>query len=149
VGQYGDGGIVNIVSKAPEPGHMDVDVSAGSYRTLSATASAGVALGKDVVAGISASDTTSDGYNKTPEAYRNPAMAATSSNNRNVSATIRATPSVDSSLYVTAMWHSLRMQDLVWSGTQNRWNTWRITFGGDKAVGRGKLSLNGWYGGAA
>lgn len=148
-GNMAMGGIVNIVSKAPEAGHMDVDVSAGSYRTLSATASAGVALGKDVVAGISASETTSDGYNKTPEAYRNPAMAATSSNNRNVSATIRATPSVDSSLYVTAMWHSLRMQDLVWSGTQNRWNTWRITFGGDKAVGPGKLSLNGWYGGGA
>ncbi|HWU01219.1 MAG TPA: TonB-dependent receptor plug domain-containing protein, partial [Novosphingobium sp.] len=60
-GNMAMGGIVNLVSKAPQPGHMDIDVSGGSYRTFSATATAGFALGRDVVAGISLSDTTSGG----------------------------------------------------------------------------------------
>ncbi|HWU02250.1 MAG TPA: TonB-dependent receptor, partial [Novosphingobium sp.] len=93
------------------------------------------------------SDTTSGGYNKTPEAYRNPYMTATSSNNTNVSASIRATPSADSSLFVSAMWHSLKLRDLVWAGTQNRWETYRIAFGGEKGLGTGRLSLSGWFGG--
>lgn len=148
-GNMAMGGIVNILSKAPQPGHMDFDVSGGSYRTLSVSSTAGLALGKDVVAGISASDTTSDGYNKTPAAYRNPNMAATSSNNTNLSATIRATPSADSNLWVSGLWHRLSMQDLVWKSTENRWESWRIGFGGDKKLGAGKLALSGWYGGGA
>lgn len=146
-GNMAMGGIVNIVTRAPQPGQMDFDVSAGSYRTFSGTATAGLALGRNVVAGISASDTVSDGYNKTPVAYRNRYMAATPSHNTNLTGTIRATPDVGTDLYVTAMWHSLSLRDLVWSGTSNRWTTWRIAFGGDKTLGTGKVSLKGWYGG--
>lgn len=146
-GNMAMGGILNIVSRAPQAGHMDFDTGVGSYHTLSGSVNAGIGLGKDVVAGISLSDTTTDGYNKTPAAYRNAAMAATSSNNINVSGTIRANPSADSSLYVTALYHSLQERDLVWQQTQNRWNTWRFSFGGEKGVAGGKLALNGWYGG--
>ena len=146
-GNMAMGGIVNIVSRAPQAGHMDFDANVGSHNTLSGSVNAGLGLGKDVVAGISLSDTTTDGYNKTPAAYQNPYMAATSSNNVNVSGTIRATPSADSGLYVTALYHSLQEHDLVWASTQNRWATWRIAFGGEKVVGPGKLALNGWYGG--
>lgn len=146
-GNMAMGGILNIVSRAPQAGHMDFDASVGSYHTLSGSVNAGIGLGRDVVAGISLSDTTTDGYNKTPAAYRNPTMAATSSNNVNVSGTIRANPSADSSLYVTALHHSLQERDLVWQQTQNRWDTWRLSFGGEKGVAGGKLALNGWYGG--
>ncbi len=148
-GNMAMGGVVNIVSKPPEAGHIDFDTNVGSYHTLSGTATAGVALAKDVVGGISVSDTTSDGYNKTPEAYRSPYMAATASSNVNVDASIHATPSANTSLFVTALWHQLQEHDLVWALTQNRWQTYRISAGGETVVAGGKLALTGWYGGGA
>ncbi|MDE2403702.1 MAG: TonB-dependent receptor [Sphingomonadales bacterium] len=146
-GNMAMGGIVNILTRAPEAEHMDFDASVGSFRTLSGTATAGLALGGDVVAGLTVSDTTSAGYNKTPEAYRNPAMAATSSNNLNIQGSVRAATGADSSLFLTASWHRLQENNLVWTLTQNRWQTWRVAFGGEKRVGGGRLALTGWVGG--
>jgi outer membrane receptor protein involved in Fe transport len=145
-GNMAMGGIVNIVSKTPQAGHMDLDLSAGSYRTYSATANAGIGIAPGVVAGITASDTTSDGYNKTPAAYRNPYMTATSSRNLNLGGSLHADLAPDAKVFVSALWHSLRESGLVWQGTSNRWDTFRLSFGGEKGVGPGKLSLSGWYG---
>jgi hypothetical protein len=87
-----------------------------------------------VVAGISASDTTTDGYNKTPEAYRSPYMAATSRTTQSFRHHPR--PLRPTALSTFRPVAQPAMQDLVWQGTSNRWDTWRISFGGDKGWAR-------------
>jgi hypothetical protein len=75
-------------------------------------------------------------------------MAATSSNNANLSATIRATLRPTAALWVSACGTAFDAGSGV-AGHRNRWESWRIGFGGDKRLGAGKLALNGWYGGGA
>jgi outer membrane receptor protein involved in Fe transport len=149
-GNMAMGGIVNLLARTPQAGHLDLDVNAGSYRSFSGAVSAGVALAPNVTAGLNASRAVTDGYNQTPVQYRNPYMGATASTNTNLEGVIRATPSATSTLYVSYLWHSIQERGLVWTPTQNRWDTWRITFGGDTALGAAsKLSFNGWYGGGS
>jgi hypothetical protein len=114
---------------------MDLDVSAGSYRTLSVSATAGMALGKDVVAGISASDTTSDGYNKTPPPIATPIWPPHPATTPTFPPP-SAPPFGRQQPVGFGLWHRLSMQDLVWQGTENRWESWRIGFGGDKGWAR-------------
>ena len=145
-GNLAMGGIVNIVTEAPGPDSNRLGLSYGSFNTYSGDLSLGTALPGGVRLGAGYSLTTSDGYNQTPAAFRNPYMASTSSRNQNATAAAVFTPSDTATFYVRFLDHRIREDDLVWNLTNNLWRTDRLSFGGTDFLSKAtSLNFAGWY----
>ncbi len=145
-GNLAMGGIVNIITREPEAGEKQVDVSYGSFNTKTIDASATAFANEKIKIGVGIDEMQSNGYNKTPKQYRNPNMTSTSNKVDNVPVSVYFIPSENSKYYVKLLAHSIMEEGLVWEDTKNSWNSYSISGGGTtKLENGGSVNMNGWY----
>jgi outer membrane receptor protein involved in Fe transport len=83
-GNYAMGGVVNIFTRALEPGRVAADASFGSFNTTRVSASGADRLGEGVNLGVFANYENTDGYNRTPPEDRGAIDIPSSSRTLNV-----------------------------------------------------------------
>ena len=145
-GNLAMGGIVNIILREPAPNEKHVNISYGSFNTITADADATLYASDLLKVGLSIGGTSSDGYNQTPVEFRNPNMVATSSHSTNLLLSAFYTPNLASKYYVKVSKSVTDEAGLVWKNTANSWDKFQITIGGStKFSGSSSLNMNGWY----
>jgi outer membrane receptor protein involved in Fe transport len=145
-GNLAMGGIVNIILREPIAGEKRVNVSYGSFNTLTADATATLYASDQFKLGLSVGSTNSDGYKLIPTKYSNPYMAATDSDSTNILLSAFYTPNQDSKYYAKLSRSVTNESDLVWNNTSNAWRKSQLTIGGStKLSNTSSINLNGWY----
>ncbi|MFT3818167.1 MAG: TonB-dependent receptor [Rubrivivax sp.] len=147
-GNLAMGGIVNIVTREPQPGERRVSLSAGSFGTWSADAGLTLLATETLRVGLLAGASGSDGYQQTPAAYRNPRMAATASRSDDLQLGAVFTPAPDARYDAKLSAHRARESSLVWDLTRNAWDSYKLSAGGSwrLAAPGSSLNANAWLG---
>jgi len=147
-GNLAMGGIVNIVTREPQPGERRVSLSAGSFGAWSADAGLTLLATDTLRLGLLAGASGSDGYAQTPEAYRNPRMAPTASRSDDVQLSAVFTPSPGARYDAKLSAHRARESSLVWDLTHNAWSSYKLSAGGSwrLAAPGSSLNANAWLG---
>jgi outer membrane receptor protein involved in Fe transport len=78
-GTYALGGVINVITRAAQPGTVLADASVGSFETRRGTLGGGIGLGRSGTLTLSASGFRTDGYNAVPPEQRAPLDIPTSS----------------------------------------------------------------------
>jgi outer membrane receptor protein involved in Fe transport len=145
-GNMAMGGVINIVTRAPVAGEKRLEVGYGSFNTKTLDASVGFAPSDDLKIGLSFDGSDSDGYNATPQQYRNPAMVSTASQVSNFNAIARYTPSAASQYFVKLQASQTRENGLTYDIAHNHWDTYRLSFGGQSRLSdTSSLNASGWF----
>jgi outer membrane receptor protein involved in Fe transport len=145
-GNLAMGGIVNIVTREPQANEKRVNISYDSFNTKTLDTAVTVFANDKIKVGMGYDGIKTDGYNKTPEQFRNPYMDATSSEVDNIPISVYLTPTPDSKYYIKLLVHQIREKNLVWDGTKNTWDSYQISGGGTtKLSDSDSINLNGWY----
>lgn len=144
-GNLAMGGVVNIVTREPQPGDKSVSFGYGSFNTLRAHGAA-TAFSNDMLRiGLTADRNQTDGYNLTPEAYRNEHNVATSSTSDQLGLSAYLNPSADAAYWVKLSGYHMNEYGLVWDKAQNSWTTYDVKMGGENKLSDGShLDLNAW-----
>ena len=146
-GNMAMGGIVNVITRDPQPAEAAVDFSYGSFNTYTGDVSLGYAPIANLVLGLRYGIVKTDGYDQTPEAYRNPNMDATSSQTTNLMLSADFTPTDTMSFYLKFLDHRIAEDGLTYSIARNTWETNRVSGGGTiKLPGASSFNFNAWYG---
>jgi outer membrane receptor protein involved in Fe transport len=145
-GNLAMGGIVNIITREPEAGDKRFNLSYGSFNTFTGDAAVTVFANERFKLSLGVNEVRSDGYNKTPAEFRNPAMTDTAAEIDNFPASLYFTPSDDSKYYLKFQAHSARERGLVWEKANNTWASLAVSGGGTtKLAGGGSINMSGWY----
>jgi outer membrane receptor protein involved in Fe transport len=107
------GGVINIITKAPESDELDIDAAGGSYGTYRADAYGAVRVNDKLALALNAGFDGTGGYQTTPASWtsfgtttlRSPVYAPTTLDARNVSLRADATPTSDLTASVTVAYH--------------------------------------------
>ena len=146
-GNLAMGGVINIVTREPQPGERRISASYGSFGTSALDVAATVVSSDRLRIGLDLGVASSDGYRQVPAEFRNPRMSATDSRADNLALTAVYTPSSASKYYVRAITHRSQERGLVWDLARNEWDSHRIVAGGTTRLDDGgSVNLSGWYG---
>lgn len=107
------GGVINIITRAPQSDELEIDAAGGSYGTYRADAYGAVRVNDELALALNAGFDGSGGYQTTPASWtsygtttlRSPIYAPTTFNTRNVSLRADATPTSDLTASVTVDYH--------------------------------------------
>ncbi len=144
-GNMAMGGVINIVTKTPE-NKTEIYTDFGSFNTQNYGISTGYKFNDQFKIGLSYDGSRSDGYQQIPAEYRNPYMSKTSSKTNNVYLSGIYTPNNISEYFLRFQLSQTDEDGLNYSQAQNRWNTYRISFGGQSEIYKNlKLNALAWY----
>lgn len=145
-GNLAMGGVVNIVLREPAPNENSINVSYGSFNTKTADVATTLFSSDRWKVGASFDGTKSDGYNQTPQEFRNPNMVPTASHSGNMNVSTYYTPSADSKYYLKVSGSLAQEYGLIWNDTSNSWGRKQISGGGTtRLTGGGSVNMNAWY----
>ena len=146
-GNLAMGGVVNIVTREPQPGERRVSASYGSFDSSTLDGAVTLLANDRLRLGLDAGLASSDGYWQVPAQFRNPYMATTTSRADNLSLGAVFTPSPASRYYLKAIAHRSQEHGLVWSIAGNEWHNHRIVAGGTTRLDAGgSVNLAAWLG---
>jgi outer membrane receptor protein involved in Fe transport len=144
-GNLAMGGVVNIVTRPPQDDKLSVYTDYGSYSTLNAGISGQLFKTDKISMGISYDRSQSQGYNATPEQYRNPYMTATTSQVDNVTLYTILTPSADSKYYAKLNLNQTAETTATWQNASNQWNNYVLSAGGTtRFEDNSSINFNAW-----
>ena len=144
-GNLAMGGVVNIVTRPPQDDKLSVYTDYGSYSTLNAGISGQLFKTDKISMGISYDRSQSQGYNATPEQYRNPYMTATASQVDNVTLYTILTPSADSKYYAKLNLNQTAETTATWQNASNQWNNYVLSAGGTtRFEDNSSINFNAW-----
>ena len=144
-GNLAMGGVVNIVTRPPQDDKLSVYTDYGSYSTLNAGISGQLFKTDKISMGLSYDRSQSQGYNATPEQYRNPYMTATASQVDNVTLYTILTPSADSKYYAKLNLNQTTETTATWQNASNQWNNYVLSAGGTtRFEDNSSINFNAW-----
>ncbi len=144
-GNLAMGGVVNIVTRAPQEDKLSVYSDYGSYSTLNAGFSGRIFKTDKMSLGISYDRSQTQGYNATPERYRNPYMTATASQVNNLTLYSIFTPSADSKYYAKLNLNETSETSATWQNASNQWNNYVLSAGGTtRFADNSSINFNAW-----
>jgi outer membrane receptor protein involved in Fe transport len=144
-GNLAMGGVINIVTREPGPDEKHLSVGYGSFNTLRAYGDATVFSSSLLRIALTANRDQTDGYNLTPEPFRNPHNVATSSDATGGGMSAYLTPSAGERYWLKLEGYQMNENGLVWDNAKNSWTTYDIKFGGQKKLADGSgIDLNAW-----
>ena len=142
-GNLAMGGVIDIITKEPQPGEKTLDVSYGSFNTRTADAAITLVSAPVLKVGLTASTYHTDGYNLTPEQYRNASNVATSGFANNVALSFYLTPDAASKYYLEIYDHDKHEDGLVYANAKNTWERYGLRAGATRKLDDGS-SLNAY-----
>ena len=144
-GNLAMGGVVNIVTRPPQEDKLSVYSDYGSYSTLNAGFSGRIFKTDKMSLGISYDRSQTQGYNATPERYRNPYMTATASQVNNLTLYSIFTPSADSKYYAKLNLNETSETSATWQNASNQWNNYVLSAGGTtRFADNSSINFNAW-----
>ena len=144
-GNLAMGGVVNIVTRPPQEDKLSVYSDYGSYSTLNAGFSGQIFKTDKMSLGISYDRSQTQGYNATPEQYRNPYMTATASQVDNLTLYTIFTPSADSKYYAKLNLNETSETTATWQNATNKWNNYVLSAGGTtRFADNSSINFNAW-----
>ena len=144
-GNLAMGGVVNIVTRPPQEDKLSVYTDYGSYSTLNAGFSGRIFKTDKMSLGISYDRSQTQGYNATPERYRNPYMTATASQVNNLTLYSIFTPSADSKYYAKLNLNETSETSATWQNASNEWNNYVLSAGGTtRFEDNSSINFNAW-----
>lgn len=144
-GNLAMGGVINIITRQPEAGEQRVSVGYGSFNTLRAHADATVFSNDMLKIALNADRDQTDGYNLTPEAYRNAFTVPTKSAADKAGLQAYLTPSADASYWLKFSGYRMAESGLVWDIANNAWTSYDLKIGGENKLGDGShIDFNAW-----
>ncbi len=144
-GNLAMGGVVNIVTRPPQEDKLSVYSDYGSYSTLNAGFSGRIFKTDKMSLGISYDRSQTQGYNATPERYRNPYMTATGSQVNNLTLYTIFTPSADSKYYAKLNLNETSETTATWQNASNQWNNYVLSAGGTtRFADNSSINFNAW-----
>lgn len=145
-GNMAMGGIVNVVTREPAPDEKRVNASYGSFNTATLDAAVTLLATDQMKVGLSYDGTTSDGYNKVPQQYRNSHVVPTGSTVNNLVLSMYLNPTPDSKYYLKLQGHEREQEGSSYDIDSNAWNDYKLSGGGTtKLADGGSVNVNGWY----
>lgn len=146
-GNMAMGGVINIVTRDPEPDEKRLSFGYGSdntYRVNTAITPYSDGLFK---VGLTAGRMSSDGYNLTPKNYRNAHSTATESYSDDAEISLILTPSKKDRYYLKMAAHDMHEFNQVWDVAKNAQQSFEFKAGGKTSFDDGSvLDINAWYG---
>ncbi|MDR5818752.1 TonB-dependent receptor [Caballeronia sp. LZ033] len=144
-GNLAMGGVIDIITKEPQPGEKTLDVSYGSYNTRTADAAITLLSTPVLTVGLTANTYHTDGYNLTPEQYRNASNVATSGFANNVALSFYLTPDAASKYYLQVYEHDKHEDGLVYANAKNTWERYGLRAGATRKLDDGSsLNADAW-----
>lgn len=144
-GNLAMGGVVNIVTRPPQEDKLSVYSDYGSYSSLNAGFSGQIFKTDKMSLGISYDRSQTQGYNATPEQYRNPYMTATASQVNNLTLYSIFTPSADSKYYAKLNLNETSETTATWQNASNQWNNYVLSAGGTTRFSdNSSINFNAW-----
>ena len=144
-GNLAMGGVVNIVTRPPQEDKLSVYSDYGSYSSLNAGFSGQIFKTDKMSLGISYDRSQTQGYNATPEHYRNPYMTATASQVNNLTLYSIFTPSADSKYYAKLNLNETSETTATWQNASNQWNNYVLSAGGTtRFADNSSINFNAW-----
>ena len=144
-GNLAMGGVVNIVTRPPQEDKLSVYSDYGSYSSLNAGFSGQIFKTDKMSLGISYDRSQTQGYNATPEQYRNPYMTATASQVNNLTLYSIFTPSADSKYYAKLNLNETSETTATWQNASNQWNNYVLSAGGTtRFADNSSINFNAW-----
>ena len=144
-GNLAMGGVVNIVTRPPQEDKLSVYSDYGSYSTLNAGFSGRIFKTDKMSLGISYDRSQTQGYNATPERYRNPYMTATASQVNNLTLYSIFTPSTASKYYAKLNLNETSETSATWQNASNQWNNYVLSAGGTtRFADNSSINFNAW-----
>ena len=144
-GNLAMGGVVNIVTRPPQEDTLSVYSDYGSYSSLNAGFSGQIFKTDKMSLGISYDRSQTQGYNATPEQYRNPYMTATASQVNNLTLYSIFTPSADSNYYAKLNLNETSETTATWQNASNQWNNYVLSAGGTtRFADNSSINFNAW-----
>ena len=144
-GNLAMGGVVNIVTRPPQEDKLSVYTDYGSYSTLNAGFSGQIFKTDKMSLGISYDRSQTQGYNATPEQYRNPYMTPTASQVDNLTLYTIFTPSADSKYYAKLNLNETSETTATWQNATNKWNNYVLSAGGTtRFADNSSINFNAW-----
>jgi outer membrane receptor protein involved in Fe transport len=144
-GNLAMGGVVNIVTRPPQEDKLSVYTDYGSYSSLNAGFSGQLFKTDKISLGISYDRSQTQGYNATPEQYRNPYMTATASQVDNLTLYTILTPSADSKYYAKLNLNQTAETSATWQNASNQWNNYVLSAGGTtRFEDNSSINFNAW-----
>ena len=144
-GNLAMGGVVNIVTRPPQEDRLSVYTDYGSYSTLNAGFSGQIFKTDKMSLGISYDRSQTQGYNATPEQYRNPYMTPTASQVDNLTLYTIFTPSADSKYYAKLNLNETSETTATWQNATNKWNNYVLSAGGTtRFADNSSINFNAW-----
>ena len=139
------GGVVNIVTRPPQEDRLSVYTDYGSYSSLNAGFSGQIFKTDKMSLGISYDRSQTQGYNATPERYRNPYMTATASQVDNLTLYSIFTPNADSKYYAKLNVNETSETTATWQNASNQWNNYVLSAGGTtRFADNSSINFNAW-----
>ncbi len=144
-GNLAMGGVVNIVTCPPQEDKLSVYSDYGSYSSLNAGFSGQIFKTDKMSLGISYDRSQTQGYNATPEQYRNPYMTATASQVNNLTLYSIFIPSADSKYYAKLNLNETSETTATWQNASNQWNNYVLSAGGTtRFADNSSINFNAW-----
>jgi outer membrane receptor protein involved in Fe transport len=144
-GNYAMGGVINILTRAPDHDQLILQGAGGSYGTWRGDASAGFVVSDAIKLGFEAGSSHTDGFITTPDDVRGPIDVPTSFTAHNLAFTGAFAPTSSLTAHVRIDYHENR-QRLTTALSLNKQRTW--TYSGDltQDLGAfGKLTLTAFH----
>ena len=144
-GNLAMGGVVNIVTRPPQDDKLSVYADYGSFNTVNTGFSGSLFKTDKVSMGISYDYFQTQGYNTTPEQYRNPYMTATGSQVNNLTLYTLFTPSAESNYYAKLNLNTTSETTATWEPASNKWNNYVLSGGGTtRFADDSSINFNAW-----
>lgn len=146
-GNLAMGGVINIVTREPQPNEKSLDVSYGSFNTRTATASLTLLSNETLRIGLNADTLHTDGYRVVPAQYRNASNDGKSggfANNVSLSAYLR--PDAASKFYLQLYDHTKHEDNWILNNSSNTWDKYGVRGGGEiKLSDSSSLNAYAWF----
>lgn len=144
-GNLAMGGVVNIVTRVPQPGEKEVDVGYGSFNTVRAHGAATAYSSDMLTIGVTADRNQTDGYNLTPSSWENSHTVPTSSTSDLYGISAYFNPTATASYWLKGDAYHANEYGLVWDRADNSWTTYDVKMGGENKLPDGShVDLNAW-----
>ena len=145
-GNLAMGGIVNIVTRRPEPNEKRVNVSYGSFKARAADGAVTLVSTPALTLGVSGGWSESDGYQLTPAQYRSPHMDSTRSRIHHLAVIAYLQPTADSNYYVKLQSHESSADRVPWKISNFQWSKDQLSAGGvARFASAASVQWNAWY----
>lgn len=139
-------GVINIVTREPQPDELRGSLGYGSFNTFRADAAATIYSDEHLRVGINYGHDQTDGFDKVPKSENSPIFGNTSSQSDDGTVSAYLTPAEGDKLYLKLGAHYMREFGLQEAIAGNSWGTYEVRTGGTaKLPDESSIDVNLFY----